>query len=318
MDRVLFLLNALDEAKPDQTTAGLIAAMSRRVATSVADVRGIRHAKKGLTLAAHDLSALEAPHVPDALRAPPRVRPARDFDAVWVRLNPGRMNATGMVGVLETLAQLEDLGVRVRNTAMGLLRAASKLYLTSLPTETVATTWASRDPEHLRACIAQLDGLAVVKPAIGTRGGEVHRVTSETEGLDALLVRLAAAGPVLVQEYLPEAPAGDLRVHLIGGRLLTVDGRPAIVRRRPAAGEWRSNVALGGQALPGELTDAQRLTLGLVGPVLVRHGLWHVGLDVVGSRVVECNVFSPGGLPEAGQFEGVDFVEEVVRRFVSA
>lgn len=34
-----------------------------------------------------------------------------------------------------------------------------------------------------------------------------------------------------------------------------------------------------------------------------------MGLDLVGSRVVEVNVFAPGGFGDASSFGGVDFVE---------
>ena len=317
MGDVLFLVNAVDQATADQSTAGLVAAMSRRRPTWVTEIRGLRHTPGGLRVAAHQVGPTSDLHdVVRALRSSPAVRDIDKFDGVWVRLNPGRMATAGMVGVLETLVQVEDAGVVVRNAAKGLLRAASKLYLASLPPETVARTWSSRDPMFLRGCVAALDGPSVVKPAIGSRGGDVHLVSPDEAGLDVLLDRLVQQGPVLLQEYLPDAQEGDLRVHLVDGELLEVNGSPAAVRRRPAPGEWRSNVALGGTPAPGDLSPAQRRLVQRVGPLLRSHGLWHVGLDVVGNRVVECNVFSPGGLGDASRFAGTSFEDRVVDRFL--
>ncbi len=316
---VLFLVNAVEQATADQTTAGLVAAMSRRRSTWVTEIRGLRHTPGGLRVAVHPVPPTHDPHdVPRALRAAPEEHELAAFDALWVRLNPGRMAAAGMVGVLETLVQVEDAGVFVHNAATGLLRAASKLYLASLPADTIARTWSARDPGFLRACIAELDGPAVVKPAIGSRGGDVHLVPGDSAEVGALLERLVGLGPVLVQEYLPEARDGDLRVHLVGGKLLEAQGQAAAVRRVPAAGEWRSNVALGGTPAPGAPSPGQRRLVERVGPILARHGLWHVGLDIVGDRVVECNVFSPGGLADASRFAAISFEDLVVERFLSA
>ncbi len=38
------------------------------------------------------------------------------------------------------------------------------------------------------------------------------------------------------------------------------------------------------------------------------------GLDVVGDKIMEINVFSPGGLGSARKLEGVDFAGAVIER----
>jgi glutathione synthase len=143
------------------------------------------------------------------------------------------------------------------------------------------------------------------------------RVGPDADDLDRCLSEATASGPALLQEYVPDAPAGDVRVHVVGGALLEVDGAAAVVRRVPGQGEWRSNVALGGVPTAESASGPLRRLVQRVGPTLVRHGLWHVGLDVVGDRIVECNVFSPGGLGDIERFTGVDFCAPLVRRFVA-
>ena len=50
----------------------------------------------------------------------------------------------------------------------------------------------------------------------------------------------------------------------------------------------------------------------MVGPKLVQNGMFLVGLDVVGDKLMEINVFSPGGLGSARQFEEVNFARVVI------
>lgn len=50
----------------------------------------------------------------------------------------------------------------------------------------------------------------------------------------------------------------------------------------------------------------------LVGPRLAEDGMFLAGLDIVGDRILEINVFSPGGLGSVQSLTGVDFSEVVV------
>jgi glutathione synthase len=50
-----------------------------------------------------------------------------------------------------------------------------------------------------------------------------------------------------------------------------------------------------------------------VRPRLVADGIFDVGLDIVGDKLVEINAISSGGLNAAGKLEGVNFGEAVIR-----
>ena len=50
----------------------------------------------------------------------------------------------------------------------------------------------------------------------------------------------------------------------------------------------------------------------IVRPKLVADGMFLVGLDIVGDKLMEINVFSPGGLGSAQTFEGVNFATAVI------
>jgi len=50
----------------------------------------------------------------------------------------------------------------------------------------------------------------------------------------------------------------------------------------------------------------------LVRPKLIQDGMFLVGLDIVGNKLMEINVFSPGGLDSLEKMEGVPFIHEVI------
>ena len=314
MPEVLFVINGIASLRAAQTTAELMAAvhaLGHRAWVASMDDLGL--APSGVGVVAKPWSGSLT-----AMRHAPLVEhPVSWFDGVWIRTNPGRAEQPRM-GWLELLSQVADAGTVVRNDPHGLAGAASELHLGSLPPGTTPRTWSSASAERLEGFLDELDGAAVLQPVLGTRGNGVIRIDPGTPDRRAILEEAVQTGPVLLQDYLPEAPEGDVRIHLIGGEILEVNGRFCAVRRVPGVGEWRSNVALGGTPTRATLTPAQLEVARRVGAVVREQGLWHVGLDVVGDKVVECNVFSPGGLRDAGVFEGVDFITEAAQRFLSS
>ena len=60
------------------------------------------------------------------------------------------------------------------------------------------------------------------------------------------------------------------------------------------------------------ITDEHLRLAEMVRPKLVQDGMFLVGLDIVGDKLMEINVFSPGGLGSSQQFEKVNFNIPVV------
>ena len=56
---------------------------------------------------------------------------------------------------------------------------------------------------------------------------------------------------------------------------------------------------VGGKAEPVKVTDAMLELAEVVRPKLIADGMFLVGLDIVGDKLMEINVFSPGGLGSA-------------------
>jgi len=51
----------------------------------------------------------------------------------------------------------------------------------------------------------------------------------------------------------------------------------------------------------------------LVRPKLIEDGMFLVGLDIIGHKLMEINVFSPGGLDSLEKLEGAPFMHEVIQ-----
>ena len=119
-------------------------------------------------------------------------------------------------------------------------------------------------------------------------------------------------GYVVVQEYLRDAEKGDVRLFVMNGKPLEVNGKVAAFRRVNAGDDVRSNMHVGGRAKPARITEGMMQVVNRARPKLVQDGMFLVGLDLVGDKLMEANVFSPGGLGSASDLHGEDFASAVI------
>ena len=180
-------------------------------------------------------------------------------------------------------------------------------------------TLISRDVELITDFVDDLGGKAVLKPLQGSGGSGVFLINSaESPNLNQIIEAISRDGYVVAQEYLPEATEGDVRLFVMNGRPLEVDGKYAAFRRLPSAKDVRSNMSVGGKAAKAKVTDEMLHMVDVVRPKLVADGMFLVGLDIVGDKLMEINVFSPGGLGSAQSLVEVDFapiiIEELERK----
>jgi glutathione synthase len=171
----------------------------------------------------------------------------------------------------------------------------------------MAPTTVSGRVAELKA-FAQEQGDVVLKPLGGRAGLGVIRVNAEAPGLKALLELVTEQErlPVMAQAFLPAVTDGDKRI-------LLVDGEPlGAVNRRPLAGEFRSNLAVGGQAEATELTDRERQICAALAPALRAEGLFFVGIDVIAGMLSEINVTSPTGVREVERLMQQPLADQVI------
>ena len=102
-----------------------------------------------------------------------------------------------------------------------------------------------------------------------------------------------------------------MRIMLLNGKYL------GSYRRMPHDNEFRANISAGGSAVAHLMSPMEEHICTLIGDRLVKDGLYFVGIDVIGGKLVEINCVSPGGLPRINMLHGlqleipvVDFIEE--------
>ncbi len=237
---------------------------------------------------------------------------ADELDVLLLRSNPAVQTPWAQHAGIYFARLLVSRGVVVLNDPFGLAKAMNKLYLQSFPEAARPRTLVTRNHARL-ADFAQSEGTIVVKPLQGSGGRGVFVVRRQDRANLAEIIRAVARdGYVIAQEYLPAAAEGDTRFFLMNAQPLMHEGRYAAFRRIRTGEDLRSNIHAGGR-LRRARVDARMLELAeSVRPRLAEDGMFLVGLDIVGDKLMEVNVFSPGGLGSAELFEKVDFTQAVV------
>ncbi|MGM7667069.1 glutathione synthetase [Microbacterium sp. A93] len=239
-----------------------------------------------------------------------------DFDVVMLRNDPADdavdrpWAPTASVAFGQLIA---STGVLVVNDPHTLANALSKAYFQHFPEAVRPRTLISRDESMISDFIDEMGGKAVLKPLQGSGGSGVFLVDrTESPNLTQIIEAIGRDGYIVAQEYLPEAVNGDVRLFLMNGRPLTVNGKTAAVRRRNRSNDVRSNMSAGGDAEGVHLTDEMLHLVEVVRPKLVADGMFLVGLDIVGDKLMEINVFSPGGFGSCQRLYGEDFAAAVI------
>ncbi len=204
-------------------------------------------------------------------------------------------------------------GVLVVNDPEHLAHAINKTYFQHFPEEVRPRTCISRNVDELKEFIEQEHGKAIIKPLQGSGGKNVFLVgQDEKANLNQMLEAVLRDGYCVAQEYLPAAVEGDVRLFVMNGKPLANNGKIAAFRRVNQSGDARSNMHTGGKSEPAEITDKMLGIVEIVRPKLVADGMFLVGLDIVDDKLIEINVFTPGGLGSASQFTDVDFAAVVI------
>jgi glutathione synthase len=203
-------------------------------------------------------------------------------------------------------------GVIVVNDPNGLAKASTKTYFQLFPAEVRPRTLITRDRDELKAFAGE-QGTIVLKPLQGSGGASVFLVRpDDVPNLNQMIDAVSRDGFVIAQEYLPAAAEGDVRLFVLNGRPFRAKGKYAAFRRLREGGDMRSNIHAGGKLAAAEVTDGMLRIAEIVRPKLVQDGMFLVGLDIVGDKLMEINVFSPGGLGSAQRFTKVNFSRYVI------
>lgn len=235
--------------------------------------------------------------------------PLTDFDGLVVRtMPPGSLEQ--VVFRMDVLHRLEASGVPVLNPARSLeicidkYLATARLAAAGLP---VPPTIVCQTAEAALEALAALGGDVVVKPLFGSEGRGMLRVSDPDLAWRAFRTLERTQAVLYLQQFVRH-PGWDVRIFVLGGRVLTA-------MRRHARDGWRTNVAQGGRAeviRPG--ADETRLALQAAAAV----GVAVAGVDLLPGPdgmwyLLEVNAV-PGWRALAAA-TGVDVAAALVRYF---
>ncbi len=241
------------------------------------DVRGIKH------------EFLRISRISSMIGGRPRFtvgpRSLDDLDGAFVRSLGSIINVEQMVRRITLLEHMEASGVVLMNPLDPLLTTRDKyrtLYKLELSGVPVPRTFVCED---LRAAYERSKkmGRVVVKPLIGSRGYGSVLIDHPEVAFRVLKTLASTRHPLYVQEYV-DKPARDIRAFVVDGRVV------AAMYRYAPKGEWRTNIAQGGEGTPCRLDEEfEEVALRAVEAL----GLWYAGVDVIegpkGPVVVEVN-----------------------------
>ena len=243
--------------------------------------------------------------------------PLAGFDVIFMRANPPLDPI-----MLNFLDSVKD-DVFIVNSLQGLREANNKLYTAAFGdshSNIIPVTHVSKNKEYLVQQIKESTAdKMILKPLNGFGGSGVILIErSAMSNIKSLLDFYVSnsdgtSNYVILQEYIEGADKGDVRILLLNGEPI------GAMRRIPGSEDHRSNVSAGGSVAKHVLTREEKSLCKQIGPKLVKDGLYFVGIDVIGGKLVEVNVMSPGGITYMNkeyktkiQAKVIDFVESQV------
>jgi ribosomal protein S6--L-glutamate ligase len=193
---------------------------------------------------------------------------------------------------LAVLRQFEMMGVFAANESQAVARSRDKLRSLQLFSRRdigIPPTAFARRREDLRDAIKRVGGTPVVLKLLeGTQGVGVILAESLSSAESVLDAMHSLKQNILIQAFIRESAGQDIRAIVVGDRVV------AAMRRKAAAGEFRSNVHRGGSTAAVELEPAYEATALEAVHAL---GLAIAGVDLLpsndGPMVIEVNS-SPG------------------------
>jgi glutathione synthase len=239
-----------------------------------------------------------------------KMLPLAGFDVIFMRANPPLDSI-----VLNFLDSVRG-DVFIINDIQGLREANNKLYTAAFydpKNEIIPATHVSKNKEYLKGIIKESESKKMImKPLNGYGGsGVIVLEKSASSNINSLLDfyisgKNGESNYVIIQDYVEGAELGDIRVLMLHGEAI------GAMRRVPAPDDARSNVHAGGRVEKHVLTAEEKRVCNIVGPKLVKDGLYFVGLDIIGGKLIEVNVLSPGGIVNINRLNKVKLQKKII------
>lgn len=197
------------------------------------------------------------------------------------------------------LRQFEMMNVVPLNESVAVTRSRDKLRSMQLLARKgigLPVTGFAHNPDDIEDLIQEVGGAPlVIKLLEGTQGIGVVLAETHKAAESVLQAFMGLKANIMIQEFIKEAGASDIRCLVVGGKVV------AAMKRQGPEGEFRSNLHRGGSANMIRITPEERSTAVRAANIM---GLNVCGVDLLRSNhgpvVMEVNS-SPGlrGIEEA-------------------
>jgi len=238
------------------------------------------------------------------------MKPLREFDVIFMRDNPPLDPL-----VLNFLDSVKDEAFII-NAVDGLREANNKIYTAAYSgpdNQFIPRTHVSKNIEYLYRIISENESdKMILKPLDGYGGSGVIIIEkSSKQNIRSLLdfyinKSRGESNYVIVQDYVEGAEDGDVRVLMLNGKPI------GALRRRPAKEDIRSNISAGGSVEKYKLTKVDKELCMKIGKKLVLDGIYFAGLDIIGGKLIEVNVLSPGTIKDINKLYNVKLQQKIV------
>ncbi len=220
-----------------------------------------------------------------------------DFDAVLIRKDPPFDTAyLSLTYLLEPLARK----TQVINHPRGIRDANEKLFGLSFSRWSPPTLVSARLDEIFNFQ-KKIRADLVIKPLYekGGKGVFLLRKNEKRAKKNLEQATQKEKEPVIAQEFIPlSKEEGDKRILLWKGEIL------GAFLRIPPPGDFRTNLSLGGRFVSCQVSAGENRLVRSLRSVLLKEGLYFVGIDVRAGKLIETNVTSPAGLVELDRLYG--------------
>jgi len=239
-----------------------------------------------------------------------------DVDVLWLRSDPSLDAQTAPwaaeAGILFGREAVKR-GVLVLNDPNSLSLAVNKMYFQSFPEAARAETLITKHAADIKQFAKEHGGECILKPLQGSGGSGVFKLEADdASNLNQMIEAITRDGYVIAQAYVPAAAKGDIRLFMMNGKPLRIGKKYAALRRVNAKDDIRSNIHAGGKAVAVEIGETELRVAELIRPKLMADGMFLVGIDIVGDKILEVNVFSPGNLQSCNKILGVNFATPII------
>lgn len=210
---------------------------------------------------------------------------------------------------LAVLRQFEMMGVWPLNESVAIGRSRDKLRSMQIFAKHglgLPVTAFAHDPKQTEEVMKTVGGAPVViKLTEGTQGIGVVLAETDKSAKSVIEAFRGANVNILVQEFIKEAGSSDLRIFVVGGKVV------ASMMRTGAEDDFRSNLHRGGSAKSIKITPEERSTAVRAAKVM---GLNVAGVDLLranhGPVIMEVN--SSPGLEGIENATGLDIATKII------